>query len=217
MFSTQFDMVKAAVVYVSTSSIKESVNEVENAPHAPKKVLSPKNETRSLSFALHRRRARRRSPPPTMTRKRKPKKNRYPGSSPTGSATRSGSSAAPISPSTHLNSTVDDDASTPPTEEAQQPGSSPNPASSPSPQIQDSSAPIVNSAKIPNSQASATVEIVPENQDLEATSTNYITGEHPHPPVQSDVEIPSATPTQQIAPSQACCHSGLWLQLQENA
>ncbi|KAL0787833.1 hypothetical protein Bca101_004079 [Brassica carinata] len=90
----------------------------------------------------------------------------------------------------------------PPTEEAQQPGSSPNPASSPSPQIQGSSAPIVNSAEIPNSQASATVEIVPENQDLEATSTNYITGEHPHPPVQSDVEIPSATPTQQTAPSQ---------------
>lgn len=78
------------------------------------KVISPKDDTRSLSFALHRRRARRRSPPPTMTRKRKPKKNRYPGSSPTGSATRSGSSAAPVSPSTHLNSTVDDDASTPP-------------------------------------------------------------------------------------------------------
>lgn len=98
---------------------------------------------------------------------------------------------------------MDDDASTPPIEEAQQPGFPLIPASLPSPQIQGPPAPTVDSAENPKSQASATVEIVPENQDREATSTNYITGEHSHTPVQSDVEIPSAVPTQQTAPSQS--------------
>ncbi|KAL0801946.1 hypothetical protein Bca101_057122 [Brassica carinata] len=136
-----------------------------------------------------------------MTKKKKPKEKRRPGTSPSGSAARSGSSSSPVSSSAPLKSAVDAAASNPPIEEARLPGSLP--ASSPSTEFQGPPPQIVVSAGNPNSQASATVEIVPENQDLEATSTNYATGEHPQSPVRSDVEIPSTTPAQQTAPHQS--------------